>query len=111
MYMAKSDYKIKKNDEVRVIAGKDKGKTGRVLKIDRERGKVFVEGVNMVKKTMRKKKQNDKGGIADIEAPIHISNVMLLSKSGKPSRVGYRYEGKGEDQKKVRYVKKSGETV
>ena len=107
----KKEYKIKKNDEVKVIAGKDKGKTGRVLKVDRVNGRAVIEGINMVKKTMRKKKQNDKGGIAEVEAPVHISNVMLMGKSGKPSRVGYRFEGKGENRKKVRFVKKSGETV
>ncbi|MFP4382847.1 MAG: 50S ribosomal protein L24 [Spirochaetia bacterium] len=107
----KKEYKIKKNDEVKVIAGKDKGKTGRVLKVDRINGRVVIEGINMAKKTMKKKKQNDKGGIAEVEAPVHISNVMLMGKSGKPSRVGYRFEGKGENRKKVRFVKKSGETV
>jgi large subunit ribosomal protein L24 len=107
----KTEYKIKKNDEVKVIAGKDKGKTGRVLKVDRANGRIVIEGLNMVKKTMKKKKQNDKGGIAEVESPIHISNVMLLGKSGKPSRVGYRFEGKGENRRKVRFIKKSGETV
>ena len=96
--------KLKKNDTVTVIAGKDKGKTGRILRIDRVAGRVLVEGVNMVKKAQRKQRQDDTGGIIEKEAPIAISNVMFVGKDGKPSRLGFRTEG-GE---KVRFSKKTG---
>ena len=99
--------KLKKNDTVAVIAGKDKGKTGRVLRIDRSAGRVLVEGVNMVKKAQRQQRQDQSGGIIEKEAPIAISNVMYVGKDGKPTRLGYREEG-GE---KVRFSKKTGETV
>ena len=100
-------YRIKKNDQVKVIAGKDKGKTGRVLRVDRDKGRVLVEGINIVKKAMRKKRQEDRGGIAEIEAPVHISNVMLVTKSGEQTRVGVSLDG----GTKVRIAKKNGETV
>ncbi len=99
--------KLKKNDTVTVIAGKDKGKSGRVLRIDEKAGRVLVEGVNMVKKAQRKQRQEDTGGIIEKEAPIAISNVMYVGKDGKPARLGYRVEG-GE---KVRFSRKTGETV
>jgi len=100
-------YRIKKNDQVKVIAGKDKGKTGRVLRVDRERGRVLVEGINIVKKAMRKKRQEDRGGIAEIEASIHISNVMLVTRSGDRTRVTMKMDG----DRKVRIAKKNGEAV
>lgn len=103
----KVKYKIKKNDQVVVIAGKDKGKTGRVLKVDSEKGRIVVEGINMVKKAVRRKSQNEPGGFIDIEAPIHISNVMFLDKDGKPTRLGYKFV----DGKKVRYSKRTGEVL
>lgn len=109
---------IKTGDTVVVIAGGDqfaidkKGvktrKTGRVLKIDRASQRVIVEGVNMVKKHQRPTSANDKGGIVEIPAPIHVSNVAILDpKTGLPTRVGYRVE----DGVKVRYAKKSGQTL
>lgn len=100
-------YRIKKDDQVTVIAGKDKGKTGRVLRVDRDKGRVLVEGINIVKKAMRKKRQEDRGGIAEIEAPIHISNVMLVTRNGEPTRVGVKLDG----ESKVRVARKNGETV
>lgn len=99
--------KIKKDDLVRVIKGKDAGRTGRILKIDHEKDRVWVEGCNMKKKTVRPKSQNEQGGIIDVEGPIHVSNVMLLSKNSTPSRVGFKFE-KG---KKVRFAKKTGEVL
>lgn len=99
--------KLKKNDTVRVISGKDKGKTGRVLRIDPEHNRVLVEGVNMVKKAQRKQRQEDTGGIIEKEAPIAISNVMYVGKDGKPTRLGQRVEG----DRKVRYAKRTGEAV
>jgi large subunit ribosomal protein L24 len=100
-------YRIKKDDQVKVIAGKDKGKTGRVLRVDRENGRVLVEGINIVKKAMRKKRQEDRGGIAEIEAAVHISNVMLVTRGGDQTRVGVQMDG----DTKVRVAKKNGETV
>ncbi|MCG8479018.1 MAG: 50S ribosomal protein L24 [Spirochaetales bacterium] len=99
--------KLKKDDTVMVVAGKDKGKTGRVLRIDREKGRILVEGVNMVKKAQRKRSQEETGGIIEKEAPIAVSNVMFVGKDGRPTRLGYRIEG----DEKVRFAKKTGETV
>lgn len=99
--------RIKKDDQVKVIAGKDAGKVGRVLRVDRDAGRVLVEGVNLAKKAMRKKRQEDRGGIMDIEMPIHISNVMLVTRNGEPTRVGMQVEN-GE---KTRVARKSGEAV
>ena len=100
-------YRIRRDDQVRVIAGKDKGKTGRVLRVDRDKGRVLVEGINIVKKAMRKRKQEDRGGIAEIEAPIHISNVMLVTRSGERTRVGVEFK----EGNKVRVARKNGEAV
>lgn len=99
--------KLKKNDNVVIIAGKEKGKTGRILKIDHKTERVVVQGLNMVKKAMRKRSQQDNGGIIEIEAPIHVSNVALLSK-GEKTRVGYKFD---DNNKKVRYAKKTGEVL
>jgi len=99
--------RIRKDDQVKVIAGKDKGKVGRVLRVDREKERVLVEGVNLAKKAMRKKRQEDRGGIMDIEMPIHISNVMLVTKNGEATRVG----SKVENGTKTRIARKSGEAV
>jgi large subunit ribosomal protein L24 len=104
----KVHYKIKKEDQVKVIAGRDKGKTGRVLQVDRENGKVLVEGVSMVKRHTRPNPQRQiKGGIAERESPISISNVMLLTSSGVATRAGYRMEG----SRRVRIAKKGGEIL
>jgi large subunit ribosomal protein L24 len=100
-------YRIRKDDQVKVIAGKDKGKTGRVLRVDREKGRVLVEGINIVKKAMRKKRQEDRGGIMEIEAPIHISNVMLVTRNGEQTRIGVRRE----TGSRVRVAKKTGEDL
>lgn len=100
-------FRIKKDDEVKVLAGKDKGKIGRVLKIDSDKDRVLVEGVNMVKKAMRRRGENDRGGIIELEASIHISNVSLLTKSGDTTRIGYKFE----DGKKQRVAKKTGEVI
>jgi large subunit ribosomal protein L24 len=89
--------KLKKGDQVQIMTGKDKGKKGRVLRIDVDTGRVLVEGLNMVKKTQRPKSQNDKGGIIEIEAAIAASNVQLLCKKCGPSRIGYNVEGGKED--------------
>jgi large subunit ribosomal protein L24 len=100
--------KLKKNDTVKVIAGKDKGKTGRIVQVYPERERVVVQGVNMVKKTMKKKNPQDKGGIMEIEAPIHVSNVAYVTGNGDATRIGYKFDESG---KKVRYAKKTGEVI
>ena len=79
--------RLKKNDTVRIIAGKDKGRTGKIIQIDPVKERVIVQGANMVTKTMKKRNAQDKGGIMEVEAPIHVSNVQLVSKD-KVSRVG-----------------------
>jgi large subunit ribosomal protein L24 len=100
--------RLKKEDTVKVISGKDKGKTGRVVSIDHESERLIVQGVNMVKKTMKKKNQQDKGGIVEIEAPIAVANVAYVLKDGKTTRIGYKFDDNG---KKVRYAKKTGEVL
>ena len=100
-------YKIKKNDQVKIITGKDRGKTGRVLRIDKEKGRVVVEGLNMVKKAIRPKKKNQKGGITSVEAPLHVSNIMIVCKKCGPTRIGYQFE----NDQKVRLCKKCGEQL
>ena len=100
-------FSIKKDDQVKVIAGKDKGKVGRVLRVDRESERVLVEGVNLARKAVRKKRQEDRGGIIDIELPIHISNVMLVTRNGKTTRVGVEMK----DGKKTRIARSTGEAV
>jgi large subunit ribosomal protein L24 len=104
----KLKFKIKKDDNVKVIAGRDKGKTGRVLQVDSVSGKVLVEGVSIVKRHTRPNPQKQiKGGIAERESPIAISNVMALTSGGVATRVGYRMEG----AKSVRIAKKGGEIL
>ena len=101
--------KIKKGDTVYVLAGDDKGKTGRVLNVLREEGKAIVEGVNIVSKSTKPNASAPQGGIIKKEAPINLSNLAVVDpKSGKPTRVGFRFN---EDGKKVRYSKKSGEEI
>jgi large subunit ribosomal protein L24 len=100
---------VKKDDTVMVITGKDKGKKGRVIAAYPRENRVLVEGVNMMKKHSKPTQQNPQGGIITQEAPIHVSNVMLLDpKSGNPTRIGYKTLDNG---KKVRIAKKSGEAI
>ena len=100
---------IKKNDTVVVLAGEDKGKTGKVLKVLVEKNRALVEGVNMVSKSTKPSAKNPQGGIVKQEAPIHISNLSLVDpKSGKATRVGIKVT---EGGKKVRIAKKSGEEI
>lgn len=99
---------IKTGDKVRVLAGKDKGKEGTVLKTLPKQSRVLVEGLNLMKKHTRAAGMEAQGGIVETEAPIHVSNVMLVDPStGEPTRVGFREE----DGKKVRFAKKSGEAL
>ncbi len=91
-----------------VMSGKDRGSKGHVLQVIRSKDRVVVEGVNIIKKRVKPTAENPSGGIIEKEAPIHISNVMLVDpKTGEPTRVGYKIV----DGKKVRYSKKSGEEV
>jgi large subunit ribosomal protein L24 len=99
--------KLRKNDMVQVIVGKDKGKRGKVVSIDRAKARVIVEGINIVKKAMKKRKQNDRAGIAELEAPLSVSNVMIVCNKCGPTRLGYKIEAKG----KVRVCRKCGEAL
>jgi large subunit ribosomal protein L24 len=106
--------KLKRGDTVQVISGKEIGRTGRVLLIDREKRKILVEGLNMQTKHQKPNRANQTGGITRREAPLHISNVMYLHKD-KPTRIGYKLEttevnGKNTTVKK-RYAKSTGEII
>ena len=104
--------KIKKDDLVRVIAGRDKGKTGKVLEVDRFDRKVTVEGVSIVKRHTRPNpSQQIKGGIADKPMPIDVSNVMVLTSGGVPSRIGYKMETAGNTVRRTRIARKTGEAI
>ena len=98
--------KIKKGETVKVITGKDAGSEGKVLSIDAKNGKIVVEGINMVTKHAKPSQANPDGGIIQKEAPIDISNVMLVVK-GKATRVGFKMDG----DKKVRFAKATGEVI
>ena len=100
-------YKIHKDDTVQVLAGKDKGKRGTVIRIIPDKDAVIVSGVNIVKKAMKKKSQQDQGGIAEIEAPLNISNVAIVCKKCGPTRIGYKKDG----DKKVRVCRKCGDIL
>ena len=98
--------KIKKGDMVKVIAGKDKDKEGKVIAVNRQKNTLLVEGVNMITKHVKPSVANQQGGIVHQEGPIHISNVMYLHK-GKPTRIGFKMDG----DKKVRFAKSTGEVI
>ncbi|GAA0724980.1 50S ribosomal protein L24 [Aquimarina litoralis] len=99
--------KIKSGDTVKVIAGDNKGQQGTVQKVLKDKNKAIVEGVNLVSKHKKPSAANPQGGIVKQEAPIHISNLSLLTSNGETTRVGYRMEG----DKKVRFSKKSNEVI
>ncbi|MBR0116185.1 MAG: 50S ribosomal protein L24 [Prevotella sp.] len=100
---------IKKGDNVIVLAGEDKGKTGKVLKMLVDKQRAIVEGVNIVSKSAKPSAKHPQGGIVKVEAPIHISNLSLIDpKSQKPTRIAIKVN---EDGKKVRIAKKSGEEI
>src|SRR5580658_1443297 len=99
---------IQRNDQVKVIAGVDRGKQGRVLRVDADTNRILVEHVRMVKKNVRPNPQkNIKGGIAEQEAPIHVSNVLLVCPNCGPTRIGHKFEG----DVKVRVCKKCGNAI
>lgn len=101
--------RIRKNDQVMIMAGKDKGKRGKVIRIFPETERAIVEGINLVKKARRRTKQDQQGGLVDLESPIHISNIMLIDKkTNEPARFGISIL---KDGTKVRISKKSGEVI
>ena len=99
--------KIKKDDKVRIITGENKGSEGKVLKVLKNKKKVLVEGINIVKKHSKPNSKNPQGGIIEKESPVDISNLSLISSDGQNTRLGYRFE----DGKKVRYAKKNNEII
>ena len=101
-----SAYKIKNGDTVKLIAGKDKDKEGKVIAVDTKNHRVLVEGVNMVTKHTKPSAANQQGGIVETEAYIAVSNVMYLHK-GQPTRIGFKMDG----DKKVRFAKKTGDVI
>ncbi len=107
--MSQNKLHVKKDDSVLILAGKDKGKTGKVLKAMPAESRVIVEGVNMIKKHQRPGRMNQQSGILEMEAPINVSNVMLVCPNCKEaSRTGKKIL---EDGTKVRYCKKCGQTI
>ena len=99
---------VKKGDKVKVLSGKDRGKTGTIIEVYPKKDRVLVEGVNMVQKHAKPSQENPQGGILNQEAAIHVSNVLPIDpKTGEPTRVGYEVR----DGKKVRIAKKSGEAL
>ncbi|MCL2480981.1 MAG: 50S ribosomal protein L24 [Spirochaetaceae bacterium] len=105
--MEKIKYKLKKDDLVKVVTGKEKGKTGKIVRIDRVSGRVIVSGINMVKKNKKPRKRGEKGGIIEIEALMAISNVMIVCKKCGPTRIGIEISG----DNKIRKCKKCGEVL
>ncbi|MDB5468372.1 50S ribosomal protein L24 [Phenylobacterium hankyongense] len=99
--------KIKKGDRVVILAGKDKGRQGNVLKVFPKEERVLVEGLNMVQRHTRPTQTDPQGGIKNKEAPLHLSNVAIADSKGKPTRVGFRVDG----DKKVRFAKTTGEVI
>ena len=107
MVEAAHKFKLKKEDTVQIIAGKDKGKKGRILKILRDKDRVVVEGANIVKKAKKRRNQQDRGGIIEVEAAVHSSNVAIVCKKCGPTRIGYKVDEKN----KTRICRKCGEAL
>jgi large subunit ribosomal protein L24 len=100
--------KIRKGDKVIVLAGRDKGRTGEVVEVRPDAGRALVRGVNLVKRHQKQSAQQD-GGIVSKEATVHLSNLALADpKDGKPTRIGFKFVGQGDDRRKVRVAKRSG---
>ena len=103
--------KIKKGDKVIVLAGRDKGRSGEVIEVRPGQDRALVRGVNMVKRHQRQTTQQE-GGIISKESTIHLSNLAMADpKDGKPTRVGFKFVGEGQDRKKVRIAKRSGAEI
>ncbi len=96
--------RLRKNDVVKVISGKEKGKSGRILRIEQESMRAVVEGLNMVKKAVKQRKQNQKGGITSVEAPLALAKLMIVCKKCGPTRIGFKIDGDG----KTRVCRKCG---
>ncbi len=100
--------KIRKGDKVIVLAGRDKGRSGEVFEVRPDEERALVRGINMVKRHQRQSAQQE-GGIISKESPVHLSNLAVADpKDGKPTRVGFKFVGQGQDRKKVRFAKRSG---
>ena len=100
--------KIRKGDKVVVLSGRDKGRSGEVIEVRPAENRAVVRGINMVKRHQRQTAQQE-GGIISKELPVHMSNIALADpKDGKPTRVGFKFIGEGNDRKKVRFAKRSG---
>lgn len=93
--------KLKRDDTVQIIAGKDTGKSGKILKIDTDSNRVIVQGLNMVKKAVKPKRQNEKGGIIDIEAALSISNLMIVCRKCGPTRIGIDFDSNTGERKRI----------
>ncbi|MBQ9238881.1 MAG: 50S ribosomal protein L24 [Treponema sp.] len=101
-------FRIKRDDTVQVLTGKDRGKRGTVVRIVPKKDAVIVSGVNIVKKAMKRRSEQEQGGIAEIEAPIHVSNVgIVCKKCGRPVKIGYKIDG----DKKIRICRRCGEAL
>ena len=100
--------KIRKGDKVVMLTGRDKGRTGEVVEVRPDDDRVLVRGINMVKRHQKQSAQQE-GGIISKELPVHLSNVAIADpKDGKPTRVGFKFVGQGDDRRKVRVAKRSG---
>jgi large subunit ribosomal protein L24 len=103
--------KIKKGDKVVVLTGRDKGRTGEVIEIRPSENRALVRGINMVKRHQKQTAQQE-GGIISKEAPIHLSNIAYADpKDGKPTRIGFKFIGQGDDRKRIRVAKRSGAEI
>jgi large subunit ribosomal protein L24 len=96
--------KLRKNDVVQVVSGREKGKSGRIIRIDRASDRAVVEGLNMVKKAVKQRKQNEKGGITSVEAPLHLSKLMIVCKKCGITRIGWKLDG----DRRLRVCRKCG---
>jgi large subunit ribosomal protein L24 len=99
--------KIKKGDKVVLLTGKDKGRSGAVLRVFPKESRVLVEGLNIAQRHTKASQADPQGGIKNKEAPVHVSNVVIVDSNGKPTRVGFRVDG----DKKVRFAKTTGEVI
>jgi large subunit ribosomal protein L24 len=102
--------RIRKGDRVVVITGKDKGKTGEVIRVIPDENRAVVRGVNVSRRHQRQT-ASAQGGIVSKEMPIHLSNIAIADRDGKPSRVGFKFVGEGEAKRKVRFANLSGDTI
>jgi large subunit ribosomal protein L24 len=104
--------RLKKNDTVMIIAGRERGKTGKVLRVLPESGRVLVERLNLVKRHTKPRGQQQGGGIISKEAAVDLSNIAVADpKDGKPTRVGFKFVGEGRERKKIRFAKRSGVVI